>query len=107
MTRVILRCLIAGLFVLALAPVAWAQVTSDVPGVRPDAIVDLASDEGAAIVHGQWRYSDAKIVEVDHHAPGPDLRPSGPPNRTYDVVPHAGASDFDDSSWQTIAPNGL
>jgi gluconolactonase len=108
MTRVIFRgCMTAALLVLALAPVARAQVTSDVPGVRPDAIVDLASDEGVAMVRGQWRYSDAKIVEVDHHAPGPDLRPSGPPNRTYDVIPHAGASDFDDSSWQAIPPSGL
>jgi gluconolactonase len=86
---------------------AWAQATSDAPAVRPDAIVNLASDEGAALVNGQWRYSDARIVEVDHHGPGPDLRPSGPANRTHDIVPHAGAADFDDSSWQMIAPARL
>jgi gluconolactonase len=92
---------------LALAASAWAQVTTDAPAVRPDAIVNLATDEGVALVRGQWRYSDARIVEVDHHAPGPDLRPSGPPNRTYDIEPKAGASNFDDSAWPAIAPAGL
>jgi gluconolactonase len=102
------RAVIAASFsILAVAAAVHAQVTADVPGVRPDAIVNLASDEGAALVAGQWRYSDARIVEVEHHAPGLDLRPSGAPNRTQDVVPHAGAADFDDAAWQTIAPGGL
>ena len=58
-----------------------AQITGDAPAVRPDAIVDLATDEGAALVGGQWRYRDARIIEVEHRSPGPDLRASGPPNR--------------------------
>ena len=86
---------------------ALAQVTSDVPIVRPDAIVDLATDPGTAAVKGQWRYSDARIVEVEHRAPGPDLRASGPPNRAYDIAPHAGAADFDDSSWATLRPQDV
>ena len=108
MTRLMSRAVIAALFsVLAMAAAVQAQVTADVPGVRPDAIVNLASGEGAALVAGQWRYSDARIVEVDHHAPGLDLRPSGAPNRTNDVMPHAGGADFDDKAWQTIAPGAL
>lgn len=91
---------------LLMTPV-HAQVTADVPAIRPDAIVDLATDEGVALVRGQWRYSDARIVEVDHRGPGADLRASGPPNRTHDIAPHAGGSSFDDSSWQTIEPGGL
>ena len=86
---------------------ALAQVTGDVPAVRPDAIVNLATEQGAALVRGQWRYSDARIVEVEHRGPGPDLRPSGPPNRTYDITPHAGAADFDDSAWEPIEPTDL
>ena len=81
---------------------AAAQITSDAPASRPEAILDLASSEGVKLVHGQWRYSDARIVEVEHHGPGPDLKPSGPPNRTYDIVPKAGAADFDDSRWLAI-----
>jgi len=79
-----------------------AQVTGDVPAVRPDAIVDLATAEGIQLVKGQWRYSDAKVVEIEHHSPGPDLKPSGAPNRTYDITPHAGGADFDDSKWEAI-----
>jgi len=86
---------------------ASAQVTADAPVVRPDAIVNLATPEGVSLVAGQWRYRDARIVEVAHRAPGPDLRPSGPPNRTYDIEPHAGAAGFDDSSWDAITPAGL
>jgi gluconolactonase len=89
------------------AGTALAQITGDAPAVRPDAIVNLATDEGAALVGGQWRYRDAQIIEVEHRSPGPDLRPSGPPNRTYDITPHAGAADFDDAAWEAIAPKGL
>ena len=108
MTRLMSRAVIAALVSTLLPAVAaQAQVTSDVPAVRPDAIVNLASDEGAALVAGQWRYSDARIVEVEHHAPGPDLRASGPPNRTYDIAPHASAVDFNDADWQAISPRAL
>jgi gluconolactonase len=91
----------------ALARPLTAQVTVDLPVVLPAAVVDLRTHEGASLVKAQWRYSDAKIVEVDHHAPGPDLRPSGPPNRTNDITPHAGAADFDDSAWEPIDPPTL
>jgi gluconolactonase len=84
-----------------------AQATVDLPAVLPAAVVDLRTSQGAGLVRAQWRYSDAKIIEVDHHAPGPDLRPSGPPNRTNDIIPHAGAADFDDSGWQMIEPAAL
>ena len=86
---------------------SWAQVTGDAPGVRPDAIVDLETDEGIALVRGQWRYSNAKVIDVDHHSPGADLAPSGPPNRTQDIDLHAGAADFDDSKWEQITPAQL
>jgi gluconolactonase len=107
MIRRILLCAGWTIALVALKGTAHAQVTSDAPAVRPDAIVNLASDEGTALVRGQWRYSDATIVDVDHHGPGPDLRPSGPPNRTYDIAPHAGAADFNDAGWEAIAPRGL
>lgn len=86
---------------------AQAQVTTDAPGVRPDAIVDLMTDEGVALVKGQWRYSDTQIVQVAHRSPGADLGPSGAPNLTYDYTPHAGAAEFDDSGWQRVDAPGL
>jgi len=74
------------------------------PG-RPDAIVDLQSDEGLALVGGEWRYSDARVEEVDFVELGSPADPLGPgivPNRTYDVAPHAEAVDFDDSAWERL-----
>jgi gluconolactonase len=100
----------AGIVAIALAASASgvvAQVTSDVPAVRPAAIVDLRTAEGAKLVGGTWRFSEARVVEVDHRDPGPDLRPSGPPNRTLDIEPHAGAADFDDRRWPVIEPAAL
>ena len=75
--------------------------------LKPDATIDFRSDDGVAMVNGQWKYSDARVVEVDHRAPGHDLRPSGDPIRTNDIEPKAGAADFDDSQWHSIAAGSL
>jgi gluconolactonase len=71
---------------------------------RPDAVVDLQTDEGTNLVGGEWRYSDAQIREIDFVGVGSDLGPSGSPNRTYDISPHAERKDFDDSTWPVLAP---
>ena len=76
------------------------------PG-RPDALIDLQTDQGVALVGGEWRYSDATVEEIDFVDVGPDLGPSGPPNRTYDVVPHAEGVEFDDSGWRVLEPPEL
>jgi gluconolactonase len=78
------------------------------PG-RPDAVVDLQTDEGVALVGGEWRYADARVEEIDFVEVGTDADPDplGPgtkPNRTYDVTPHAEAADFDDYGWRVLAP---
>ena len=94
--------------VLAASPLAAAaQVTSDAPARRPEAIIDLATEEGVRLVEGRWRYSDVKIVEVEHRGPGPDLRASGPPTRAWDIAPHAGTADFDDSGWEVLPASRL
>jgi len=87
--------------------VAPVRAPGDPPFGRPDAIVDLASDEGTALVHAVWRTHDATVVNIDGHAPGPDLKPSGMKVRTQDVVPHAEAADFDDRPWPVAAPTSL
>src|SRR6266536_2326736 len=56
------------------------------------------------MVGGQWRYSDTRVREVDFAGVGPDLGPSGPANRTYEVVPHAQAARFDDGDWTVLSP---
>jgi gluconolactonase len=77
-----------------------------IPG-RPDAVVDLQADAGAGLVGAEWRYSDARIEEIDFVELGSPEDPLGPgtvPNRTYDVVPHAEGRDFDDSGWRVLRP---
>jgi len=93
----------------ALAPhlVAAQHAVRQAIDGRPDAIVDLRTMEGADLVRGQWRYSDARLSEVDFQGPGPDLRPSGRSVRTLDVSPRAGGADVDDSGWQKIAATSL
>jgi hypothetical protein len=45
----------------------------DLRVIQPDATIDLRTRSGVDLVGGQWRYSDARIVEGDHRAPGHDL----------------------------------
>jgi gluconolactonase len=71
---------------------------------RPDATIDLQTHEGVALAQAEWRYRDASVREIDFVEVGEDLGPSGPPNRTYDIVPHAQAPNFNDTAWQVLAP---
>lgn len=75
--------------------------------VLPDAVVDLRTVEGAAHVNAQWRYSDTHIHEIAHKSVGPDLKASGPANRTFDFTPDARGADFDDSKWEVIPADSL
>jgi gluconolactonase len=76
------------------------------PG-RPDAVIDLQTEAGVSLVGGEWRYSDARVSEIDFVEVGSAGDPLGPgdvPNRTFDVVPHAEAAEFDDSAWELLPP---
>jgi gluconolactonase len=77
---------------------------------RPVAVIDLQTDEGAAMVAGEWRYADARVEEIAFVALAgvgatDPLGPGEVPNATYDIVPHAQAADFDDSDWERLAPS--
>jgi gluconolactonase len=87
---------------------ALPRPTELLPG-RPDAVIDLQTDAGAALVAGTWRTADAAVREIDFVAVGgpgsaDPLGPGTVPNKTYDIVPHAGAADFDDAAWRVLAP---
>jgi gluconolactonase len=100
--------LFAGVLAWALAAsAATVQTELDPPAGPARATVDLATREGVAQVQGQWRYSDTKIIEIDFIGPGPDGQPTGRPVKTYDVTPHAGGADFDDSQWEAVEPTTL
>jgi len=74
---------------------------------EPVATVDLTTDAGAQLMHATWRYSDARIVDVTFRAPDAQGQPTGAPIATHDISPHAGTSDFDDSTWPAIPPTKL
>lgn len=73
----------------------------------PDAVVDLRTPAGLALLSGQWRYADANIVDSDNRAPGPDNKPSGPTIKTHDISPRFGTPAFEEAPWQRIAPDSL
>jgi gluconolactonase len=76
------------------------------PGL-PDAVVDLQTRDGADLVRGQWRYSDARVTEIEFVELGSPDDPLGPgtvPNHTYDVEPHAEAAGYDVSAWRVLEP---
>jgi gluconolactonase len=71
---------------------AGVAVTDWRTSINPDAIVDLRSDAGAALVNAQWRVRVADIVDA---------------SATHDLMPQAGAADFDDSAWEAVSASSL
>jgi gluconolactonase len=101
------KIVLLALFLLPAAASSQTWAAQEPPYGRPDAVVDLRTKEGTELVKGQWKYSDVRIEEADFRAPGPDLKPSGKPIKTYDYSPHAGAAEFDDSHWEVLDPTTL
>ena len=60
--------------------------------IRPDAIADLRTDDGARSVGAAWRVRVADIVAAE---------------KTHDLAPQAGAADFDHSAWEPVEPASL
>ena len=103
-----LRAVVVGIitFMFMNSP-AFAQATPPAPAVNPEAVVDLRTTTGISAVQGRWLYSDAHIASVPFKDAGPDRRPTGPANTTYEIRPASLAADIDESSWQAISPETL
>jgi gluconolactonase len=72
------------------------------PSLVPVRVVNLMTPEGSEIFGAQWKTMEARIVE------GPPIANAMPGYKTsYDIQPHADASNFDDSSWPVIGAKGL
>jgi hypothetical protein len=86
------------------AALAAAVVFGPRTAVAQTKSVDLSTKEGVATVKGEWKYHDVKVVEVEGKGP------NGKPNKTYNIEPpghQASRPDYDDSAWETIAPESL
>ena len=100
---------LAGVLSLTVATLSVAQAPPPAPapalmppGLPPTLVVDLMSAEGAAALGAQWRVSDVTVKEV------PIIQGVITQNKmTYDIDPHAGGTDFDDSKWPVIEPKDL
>ncbi|HXW08315.1 MAG TPA: SMP-30/gluconolactonase/LRE family protein [Vicinamibacterales bacterium] len=93
---------------LLAAQVAAAQhAVGGAPIRRPDATIDLKTTEGVALVRGQWRYRDARLVETDFNAPGPDMKPTGPIVKTLAHAFAGGSAEVNESDWPAIEPTSL
>ncbi len=86
----------------AVAPAPPRPAPIIAPTGTPAHAIDLMTTDGAALVNARWRYQDVKLVEV------PARQGAGPNYKTtWDVQPHAGVADFDDSAWPVIEPKAL
>ncbi len=95
------------MFCLIITAKVKSQNITELEVGKPQAIVNLATTDGIQLIKGSWKYSDAKVVDVDFKAAGPDRKPSGAAITTNDIFPKAGAVNFDDSKWETIEPASL
>jgi gluconolactonase len=85
----------------------WGFGAGPLPSGEPVAAIDLSTERGLGVLRAQWRYSDAHVVQTDFLAAGNDGQPGFAPVRAYDIAPHAGGADFDDTAWPIIPPGGL
>lgn len=108
-----MKYLIINLFILSWANLALAQESRELAMGRPEAIVDLRTQEGTSLVKAQWRSKNADIVAAKFQAPGPSdsdpllLYPTGKSVNTSNIAPKAGAKGFDDANWEILDPSSL
>jgi gluconolactonase len=88
------------------APAPAAAPTPPEPVMPPSLpatyVADLMTAPVAAAFGAQWRTMEAKIVEtkpIEGHLPEY--------NSAYDISPHAGGMNFDDSKWPKIEAKDL
>ena len=72
------------------------------PSLAASRVVDLMTAQGSGVFGAQWKTMEAKIVNAK---PIPEALPQY--KTAYDIEPHAGDSDFDDSKWPTIEAQDL
>ncbi|WP_407527913.1 SMP-30/gluconolactonase/LRE family protein [Lacibacter sp. MH-610] len=109
----IIRFQIILFFLLLLAIALFAQETRQLAVDKPQAIADLKTAEGAAILNARWFVQNAHIVNADFKTPGPGtngdqlpLYPTGTAIKTHQLHPQIGAADFD-KAFKAIPPTEL
>jgi gluconolactonase len=97
----IIRIYVIVFILLLLSIIVFSQETRQLANGRPDAIADLKTLEGAALVNTKWFAQPAHIIETGFNAPGASatdamkLYPTGMKISTHTLHPQINAPDFD------------
>ncbi|HTL07418.1 MAG TPA: SMP-30/gluconolactonase/LRE family protein [Chitinophagaceae bacterium] len=104
------------IFLLALycwqLTIVLAQETRQLTTARPDAVADLTTEQGAALLNAQWFVQPARIVDASFRLPGASatdnmlLYPTGATVKTHTIQPQINAPDFD-KRFIPVAANSL
>lgn len=91
---------------------ACAQETRQLAVDKPQAIADLKTEEGAALVNAKWFVQPAHIADADFKLPGAaandmlPLYPTGASIKTHTIHPQINAIDFD-KNFMPVKPTSL
>ena len=108
----LLKFYILLILLIGVSIVVFAQETRQLAVDKPQAIADLKTKEGAAVVSAKWFVQNGDIVNVDFKAPGPyaadalALYPTGTAIRSHLLRPQIGSLDFD-KGFKEINPTDL
>ena len=97
--RFLLGIVLAGLLVQPAA--------AELPAAVPFGVLEINTEAGARLAQAEWRYADAELRQIQFPTADAKGQPTGPPAKTWDLVPRAGARDYDDSAWQRLRPDSL
>jgi gluconolactonase len=116
MTRIysILKIYALLLIAILVAVAAFSQETRQLAVDKPQAIADLRTHDGAALVNAKWYVQPAHITDKDFNLPGPQkgggdalpLYPTGLAVKTHQLHPQIGAADFE-NGFTEIKPIDL
>src|SRR3954463_1616388 len=90
----------------------FGQETRQLAVDKPQAIADLKTTVGAALLNAKWYVQPAHIEEAEFKSPGPSSRdplllyPTGMIIQTHTIHPQIGAVDFD-KGFIEIKPTDL
>ena len=99
---------------IAIAAIASAQETRQLAVNKPQAIADLKTNAGAALVNAKWFIQSAHVQNKDFRLPGPQsgggdalpLYPTGAAIKSHTLHPQIGADDFE-AGFKEIDPTQL
>ncbi|MGQ0738862.1 MAG: SMP-30/gluconolactonase/LRE family protein [Bacteroidota bacterium] len=102
------------LLLLLVGIIAFGQETRQLTVAKPQAIADLKTIGGAALVSAKWYVQPAHIHEKDFNLPGPQkgggdamrLYPTGASIKTHTLHPQIDAADFN-NGFTEIEPTQL